>query len=139
MGQSRRSPSVTRRTLGHHLLALMALCAVAFGCAGPKPAPIGVNGEALIGLTQERLQACAGASLRQVSQPASTMLVYYREAAIFEESFVGGKGSKPGYHHGCWATLLVEESRVTGVEFRPVPDPDADTHECQEIFAACAR
>jgi hypothetical protein len=73
-----------------------------------------------------------------MSHPASTLLLYYREAAMFEESFGGGKGSKPGYHHGCWATLLVEEGRVTGVEFRPVPQPDADTHECQEIFAACA-
>lgn len=135
MGQSRRK---TCRALGRHLLVLTALCALVSGCAGPKPAPVGVNGETLIGLTQERLHTCAGAPLRVMSHPASTLLLYYREAAMFEESFGGGKGSKPGYHHGCWATLLVEEGRVTGVEFRPVPQPDADTHECQEIFAACA-
>lgn len=114
------------------------MCALSHGCAGLRAGPIGVNGQALIGLTKERMHICAGEPLREVSQPASTLLVFYREAAMFEESFGGGKGSKPGYHHGCWATILVEEGRVTGVEFRPVPDPEADTHECQEIFVACA-
>ena len=114
------------------------MCALFTGCVGPRAGPVGVKGQALLGLTQERLRTCAGPSLREVSQPASTLLVYYREAAMFEESFGGGKGSKPGYHHGCWATILVEEGHVTGVEFRPVPDPDADTHECQEIFVVCA-
>jgi hypothetical protein len=109
-----------------------------YGCARHVVGPSGASGDALIGLSQERLQACAEGPLRTVTQPGSAMLIYYREAAIFEESFGGGKGSKPGYHHGCWATLLVKEGRVTGVEFRPVPDADADTHECQEIFAACS-
>ena len=114
------------------------MCVLFNGCVGPTAGPVGMPGRALIGLTEERLRACAGTPLREVSQPASTMLLYYREGAMFEESFGGGKGSKPGYHHGCWATILTEKGRVTGVEFRPVPDPDADTHECQEIFAACA-
>jgi len=114
------------------------MCMLFHGCVGPRVGPLGMKGQALIGLTEERLRTCAGVPLREVSQPASTLLVYYREAAMFEESFGGSKGSKRGYHHGCWTTILVEESRVTGVEFRPVPDPDADTHECQEIFAACA-
>lgn len=120
------------------IFGLVSMCALFTGCVGPRAGPIGVNGQAMIGLTQERLRACAGAPLREMSQPASTLLVFYREAAMFEESFGGGKGSKPGYHHGCWATILVEKGRVTGVEFRPVPDPDVDTHECQEIFVACA-
>lgn len=120
------------------LLGLVGISVLLSGCTGSKVKPVGVNGEALIGLTQERLRACAVTPLREVSQAASTLLVYYREAAIFEESFGGGKGSKPGYHHGCWATILLEDRRVSGVEFRPVPDPDGDTHECREIFAACA-
>jgi hypothetical protein len=124
--------------LGLTLLGLLAVYELFSSCAGSQVWPVGVNGQTLIGLTQARLQTCAEAPIRTVSQPSSSMLVYYREGAMFEESFVGGKGSKPGYHHGCWATLLMEEGRVTGVEFRPVPDPDADTHECQEIFAACA-
>ncbi|TLY29872.1 MAG: hypothetical protein E6K63_03580 [Nitrospirae bacterium] len=123
---------------GPLLFGLLGICALSDGCVGLRAGPIGVNGQALIGLTEERLRTCAGAPLREVSQPASTLLVYYREAAMFEESFGGSKGSKRGYHHGCWTTILVEESRVTGVEFRPVPDPDADSHECQEIFVACA-
>lgn len=120
------------------LFGLVGACALFGGCVGPRAGPVGVKGQALLGLTQERLRTCAGAPLHEVSQPASTLLVFYREAAMFEESFVGSKGSRAGYHHGCWATILVEEGRVTGVEFRPVPDPDADTHECQEIFVVCA-
>jgi hypothetical protein len=119
------------------LLGLIGLCGLAAGCIYSISTPANLPGQALVGLPVEQVRACAGNPLREVSRPASTMLVYYREAAMFEESFFGGKGSKPGYHHGCWATLLVENGRVTGVEFRPVPDPDADTHECQEIFVAC--
>jgi hypothetical protein len=128
----------TRGPWGLALFGLVGISVLLSGCTGSKVKPVGVNGEALIGLTQERLRACAGAPLHEVSQAASTLLVYYREAAMFEESFGGGKGSKPGYHHGCWVTILLEDRRVSGVEFRPVPDPDADTHECQEIFPACA-
>jgi len=123
---------------GPLLFWLVGMCALFNGCVGPRAGPVGVNGQVLIGMTQERLHTCAGAPLREVSQPASRLLVYYREAVMFEESFGGSKGSKGGYHHGCWATILVEEGHVTGVEFRPVPDPEADTHECQEIFVACA-
>jgi hypothetical protein len=121
---------------GFVLPGVAGLCALAYGCAGPMIAP-GGNGQALIGLTEERLHTCAGTPLREIVQPDSTLLVYYREAAIFEESYSSGKGSNPGFHHGCWATILTESRRVTGVEFRPVPDPDSDTHECQEIFATC--
>jgi hypothetical protein len=132
MGESR---SVTSR---RRLLMLITVGVIVAGCASAKSPAVGMKGEALIGLAQQTIRACVGAPLREMSHPASTLLLYYREAALFEESFGGGKGSKPGYHHGCWATVLVEEGRVTGVEFRPVPHPDADTHECQEIFAACA-
>jgi hypothetical protein len=123
---------------GLGLFGLVGMCALVYGCAGLMSGPGEINGRALIGLTEERLHACAGTPLRVVAQPASTLMVYYREAAMFEESLISGKGSKPGSHHGCWATILTENGRVTGVEFRPVPDPDSDVHECQEIFTACA-
>jgi hypothetical protein len=116
---------------------LLGLSALLAGCADPRIRPAGAHGQALIGLAHDQVRTCAGRPLRELVQSTSTLLVYYREAAMFEESFVGGKASRPGYHHGCWAMLMVEEGRVSGVEFRPVPDPDADTHECQEIFVAC--
>jgi hypothetical protein len=121
------------RTGTGFLILLLGL----FGCGGTFLRPVDVHRPPLIGLTQERLHACAEPPIREASQPASLMLVYYREASMFEESFGSGKGSKPGYHHGCWATVLVEEGRVTGVEFQPVPHAEADNHECQEIFAMC--
>ena len=130
--------TLSTKPSGLFLFGLVGMGALFIGCIGPRAGPVGVKGQGLIGLTQERLRTCAGPSLREVSQPASTLLVYYREALMFEESFGGAKGSKAGYHHGCWATILVEKGRVTGVEFRPVPNPDAGTHECQEIFVVCA-
>lgn len=123
---------------GSFLFGFVGMYTLLYGCVGLTAGPVGTNGQALLGLTQERLHACAGSPLREVVQPASMLLVYYREAVMFEESFSGSKSSTLGYHHGCWATILVEGGRVSGVEFRPVPDSDADTHECQEIFAACA-
>jgi len=123
--------------LGLALLSTVGLFGPFASCAGSRSGPVVVASQTLMGFTEERLLTCAGPPIRKMSYPASTLLMYYREAAMFEESFGGGKGSKPGYHHGCWATLLIEENHVTGVEFRPVPDPDADVHECQEIFATC--
>jgi hypothetical protein len=128
----------TTKQCGLVLFGLMGMCALAYGCAGSMIVSGGMHGQELIGLTEARLRTCAGTPFREVAQPDSALLVYYREAAIFEESSISGKGSKPGSHHGCWATILAENGRVTGVEFRPVPDPETDTHECQEIFATCA-
>lgn len=57
---------------------------------------------------------------------------------MFEESRPFLKGSQPGVHHGCWASLLIENDRVTGVEFRTVPERvEPHNDECMEIFQGC--
>ena len=59
---------------------------------------------------------------------------------MLEESRGFLKGSTPGEHHGCWASLLIEHEEVTGVEFRTVPPGAGKTDDdCEAIFALCAQ
>jgi len=62
------------------VFGLVGLCALVYGCNGPKMSPVGVSGQTLIGLPEERLRTCAGTPLREVAQPASTLRVYYKES-----------------------------------------------------------
>lgn len=58
---------------------------------------------------------------------------------MFDESRPFLKGSTPGIHHGCWASLLIENEQVTGVEFRTVPEgAEKEDDECEAIFADCS-
>jgi hypothetical protein len=57
---------------------------------------------------------------------------------MFEESRSFLKGSTPGEHHGCWASLLIEHEEVTGVEFRTVPQgAGTEDDDCEAIFTVC--
>ncbi len=57
---------------------------------------------------------------------------------MLEESTPFLKGSQPSMHHGCWASLLIENDQVTGVEFRTVPEgSEKENDECEEIFRQC--
>lgn len=57
---------------------------------------------------------------------------------MLEESRPVLKGSVPGIHHGCWASLLIENDQVTGVEFRTVPEgAEKEDDECEAIFQGC--
>lgn len=58
---------------------------------------------------------------------------------MFEESFMGSKGSRSVTHHGCWASISISEDRVIGVEYKSVPTPGIADDHCDEIFENCAR
>jgi hypothetical protein len=92
----------------------------------------------LLGQSQTDVLQCAGNPFQQTSHGQALILRYYKEASMFEESRPFLKGSQPGMHHGCWASLLIANDRVTGVEFRTVPER-AESHddECVEIFQRC--
>jgi len=95
--------------------------------------------ESLAGEKQTRPRYCAGNPLEETKTVQGTVLAYYKEASMFEESFATSKASRPGAHHGCWARLLMEEDRVVGVEYRSVqPSVDASDH-CVEIFRTCVQ
>jgi hypothetical protein len=95
-------------------------------------------GKTLLGKSQRELVACAGTPLQQTKTIEGTVLSYYKEAPMFEESSPFLKGSRAGAHHGCWAHLLMGEDRVVGVEYRSVPPSVHATDHCEEIFHTCA-
>ena len=107
------------------------------GCATTPPTEYRSSGERLIGKSRQELLSCAGSPLREISLQNGTVLRYYKEAPMLEESFVGSKGSKAGIHGGCWANIMVSDERVTGVEYKPVPDTLKATDQCEELFRAC--
>jgi hypothetical protein len=123
-------------------LALMVLVisVLVQGCASAPPDNIfQPTAQKLIGKSQAELLQCAGKPLQQVPHGQGMVLRYYKEASMFEESRPFLKGSQPGLHHGCWASVLIENDHITGVEFRTVPKA-AEKHadECEELFQACS-
>ena len=110
------------------------------GCASAPPEKKSDNPTAqrLIGKTRAAIVQCAGAPLRDVPYGHGVVLRYYKEAPMLEESRSFLKGSTPGEHHGCWASLLIEQEEVTGVEFRTVPEGAGnEDDDCEAIFAGC--
>jgi hypothetical protein len=112
------------------------------GCAS---APIETKSDTptaqrLIGKTRAQILQCAGTPLREASYGHGVILRYYKEAPMLEESRGFLKGSTPGEHHGCWASLLIEGEEVTGVEFRTVPQGAGnEDDDCEAIFALCTQ
>jgi len=112
---------------------------LAQGCASVPREPISQQtAQRLLGKSPAEVLRCAGKPVQQTSHGQGLILRYYKEAPMFEESRPFLKGSQPGIHHGCWGSLLIENDRVTGVEFRTAPE-GAESHddECVEIFQGC--
>ncbi len=109
------------------------------GCAASQPIESNPIGKTLLGKSKQELVACAGNPLQETKTAENTVVTYYKEAPMFEESFPFSKGSRSGAHHGCWAHLLIEDNRVVGVEYRSVPRSIDATDHCEEIFRACVQ
>ena len=109
------------------------------GCAASQPTEPNPIGKALLGKSRQELVTCAGNPLQETQTVEGTVLSYYKEAPMLEESFPFSKGSRSGAHHGCWAHLLMGEDRVVGVEYRSVPPSVHATDHCEEIFHTCAQ
>lgn len=121
-------------------LILSVIGVLLHGCASAPPQDsLQSTAQKLIGKSQTHILQCAGKPVTQISYGQGVVLRYYKEAPMFEESRPFLKGSQPGMHHGCWASVLIENDRVKGVEFRTVP-AEAEKHddECEEIFQACS-
>ena len=109
------------------------------GCAASQPIEPNPIGKALLGKSTQELIACAGNPLRETKMAEGTVLSYYKEAPMLEESVPFLKGSRSGAHHGCWVHLLMGEDRVVGVEYRSVPQSIDATNHCEEIFHTCVQ
>ncbi len=129
----------------YHTVSTMQACAWALiimafvGCAqvthdGEVSYPIQ---RALIGKSKAALLACAGSPIKQHVKGEQVLFVYYKEASQFEESFPGSKSSFAMVHHGCRATLLLEQDTVTGVQYESEPSSYRDDDHCEELFQSC--
>ena len=107
------------------------------GCATPAEVREYPNQQAMTGKTKHQVLACAGAPLKEVTEKELTLLRYYKEAPMLEESRPFGKGSTSTVHHGCWATVILEQERVVDVRYRFVPPTFDASDECEEIFEPC--
>lgn len=109
------------------------------GCASaPRETISQPTAHRLLGKSQAEILQCAGKPLQQTSHGEGLILRYYKEAPMFEESRPFLKGSQPGLHHGCWASVLIENDHATGIEFRTVPEGvDIVNDDCVEIFQGC--
>jgi len=128
---------------GTRYLILEFLLMVGFvgliGCVAFQPIEPNPIGKVLLGKSKQELISCAGNPLRETKTAEGTVLTYYKEAPMFEESSSLSKGSRSGVHHGCWAHLLMGDDRVVGVEYKSVPrSVDANNH-CDEIFHVCVQ
>ena len=93
--------------------------------------------KALIGKTKQDLMVCATVQPEERKAGELTVLKYYKEASILEESFAASKSSVARIHHGCWATLGLKNDRVEGVQYDSVPSSCKHEDHCDEIFESC--
>jgi hypothetical protein len=122
-------------------ISALVLCIAVWliGCAASQPIEPNPIGKALLGKSKQELLACVGNPLQETKTTEGTVLTYYKEASMLEESFSFSKGSRSGVHHGCWAHLLMGDDRVVGVEYRSAPRSVDATDQCEEIFHTCVQ
>lgn len=92
---------------------------------------------ALIGKFKQELLACAGTPMSERNDGERTLMAYYKEASQLEESFGGTKSSYAMVHHGCRATVILQEDRVRDVRYQSMPSSYLDEGHCEEIFSGC--
>lgn len=108
------------------------------GCQSSPPVTEGYpHQQALQGKTLQQVLACAGPPLQKRENGPVTTLRYYREAPLLEESMVSSKGSRPTVHHGCWATVILQDQHVDRVQYHFVPSSMDASNDCEDIFANC--
>jgi hypothetical protein len=122
-------------------ISALVLCIAVWliGCAASQPIEPNPIGKALLGKSKQELLACVGNPLQETKTIEGTVLTYYKEASMLEESFSFSKGSRSGVHHGCWAHLLMGDDRVVGVEYRSAPRSVDATDHCEEFFHTCVQ
>jgi len=121
-------------------ISLLSILMTGFvvGCQSSPPVTEGYpHQQALQGKTLQQVLACAGPPLQKRENGPVTTLRYYREAPLLEESMVSSKGSRPTVHHGCWATVILQDQHVDRVQYHFVPSSVDASNDCEDIFANC--
>jgi len=120
-------------TLAHGLVLAMWLTS----CATPAQVGEYPNQQQLMGLSKSDVLNCAGQPKKETTDGTQTLLRYYREAPILEESRPVGKGSFATVRHGCWATVVLTNDHVSEVQYRFVPPTFDASNDCEDIFESC--
>ena len=115
-------------------LATITSCASAPAAVGEYP-----NQHKVIGKSKADVLACAGKPVKEQTRNDVVLLQYYKEAPVLEESQPVGKGSMSTIRHGCWATVVLMDDRVTDVRYRFVPPSMDASNDCEAIFDPCAQ
>jgi hypothetical protein len=108
-------------------------------CATPARVGEYPNQKKMVGKSKLEVLACAGLPKEEREEEEFTLLRYYREAPILEESQPVSKGSFSTIRHGCWATVVLANDRVVDVRYRFVPPSFDASNDCEEIFESCAQ
>lgn len=109
------------------------------GCAAQATVGEYPNQQKVIGRSKADVLACAGKPVKEQTRNDVVLLQYYREAPVLEESQPVGKGSMSTIRHGCWATVVLADDRVTDVRYRFVPPSMDASNDCEAIFDPCAQ
>jgi hypothetical protein len=109
------------------------------GCSTPATVGEYPNQQRVAGQSKAAILACAGAPKKEIEESGLTLLRYYREAPILEESQPVGKGSVSTIRHGCWATVILKNDRVVDVHYRFAPPTFDASNDCEEIFDSCGQ
>lgn len=128
--------AVIRKNLPALTLGLITQLSLA-GCSTPAHVGEYPNQQRMVGKTKSTVLACSGAPNKETSDSGRTVLRYYREAPILEESRPVGKGSFATVRHGCWATVVLVDDRVVDVQYRFVPPTFDASNDCEDIFDSC--
>lgn len=107
------------------------------GCATAAQVGDYPNQQRIVGKSKAEVLTCAGKPVKEQTRNDVTLLQYYREAPMLEESAPVGKGSFSTVHHGCWATVIVAEDRITEVRYRFAPPSFDASNDCEAIFESC--
>ncbi|MCS6896933.1 MAG: hypothetical protein NZM29_03085 [Nitrospira sp.] len=106
-------------------------------CAAPLEVGRYPNQQRMVGKPVSAVLACAGEPKKISRDGELTLLRYYREAPMLEESQPTGKGSFATIRHGCWATVLVADAQVIDIHYRFVPPAFDASNDCEAIFEGC--
>lgn len=123
-----------------NIFALMLVSSIQILLAScTTPAHVGEypNQQRMVGKSKSAILACAGLPNTETSDGKRTILRYYREAPILEESRPVGKGSFATIRHGCWAAVVLADDRVADVQYRFVPPTFDASNDCEDIFDSC--
>ncbi|HYM37685.1 MAG TPA: hypothetical protein VES96_04740 [Nitrospiraceae bacterium] len=66
-----------------------------------------------------------------------SILVFYKEASLLDESFAGSRSSVPQIHRGCMAHVELQDDRFHHIHYHAVPSTHQEHLYCDEIFESC--